>query len=177
MDQIQTWTWIQLAHTRPSSWQAVPWSVSNSFLSCPSFKANHWQYDGLFHHGISQWCYNIPVSEWECIELQGIQHQKIQPEQLLISIFTSESGPLILWEQRTQMCCPILSHLASGLGWILLPFPANASSDTFLSSLTSFILKNHYDLVPKFTCRYCPRLLIAVNLPPFSQPAQVFIYD
>jgi len=79
VDQIQTWTWIQLAHTRPSSWQAVPWSVSISFLSRPSFKAKHQQYDGLFHHGISQWCYNTRICWAGAHRAPGGSASKLSP--------------------------------------------------------------------------------------------------
>lgn len=61
LDPLQIWTWIQLAHVRPSSWLAAPWSISNSFLSCPSSKAKRWQCNGLFHPGVSQWCYNTHI--------------------------------------------------------------------------------------------------------------------
>lgn len=86
---------------------------------------------------------------------------KCQPEQLLISIFLNESGPPVLREQGAQVNCPICPCLVMSPGWVPLPSPANTNS--FLGSLSSFILKSHCDLVPKFTCRYCTRLLIAVK--------------
>lgn len=174
MDQIQTWTWIHLAHVRPPSWQAVPWSVSNSFLSSPSHKAKHWQYDRIFHHGISQWCYSTWISEWEYIELQEILHRS--------STWAVIDKYLPTWARPS---CPLrrgssgkLSHLPClfvGPGLVSLPSPVHTSSNSFLSSCSSSFPKSHCNLVPKFTHRYCPKLLTAVKFL-FSHPSQVLIF-
>ena len=159
---------------RPSSWQAVPWSVSNSFLSCPSFKAKHWQYDGLFHHGISQWSYNTCISEQERMELQEILHQS--------SAWAVIDKHLPEWVRPS---CPLRAGSSAKLPYPPLsrygawlspsPFPCEHQLGLFSRLLVQFHSEKPLWSGAKVHRQILPQDANSCKVPLFSHPSQALI--
>lgn len=174
MDQIHTWTWIQLAHMRPSNWQAVPWSIGNSLLSCPIFKAKHWQCDGLLHHGISQWCYNTHISEPEHMELQEILHQ--------ISAWAVIDKHL---PERVRPSCPPRAGSSGKLPYLplscyepwLSPSPLPCKHQLFSRLLIQFHSEKPLRSGAKVHMQILHQAANSCKVPLFSHPSQALICD